>query len=253
MISFSASARYGYGGKQFIARITGRHPKFTFAYEFIGRKGGKRNEDCSADVDSPGLYITRDIDSKGRVDDDYYVVFECDGVLHKDSCDKDDAMKIGKAMDAGRSFDSIIQVWPADPLAKLLKLHRDQMAKSANHEPDHLVTVAEGSTLIDLMGVQAGQQVMTGSMRVVRQNEIARLTPLATVYASPRWEFATPKEAAKIAAAQTIDTAMKSCLAILQSLPEKEATKVLTQLNIMVSPAKNPSGRRIKSPVESTP
>lgn len=60
MISFRADAAYGYGGKQFIARVTGRHPKFTFAYEFIGRKGGKRNEDCEADVDEPGLYVLRD-------------------------------------------------------------------------------------------------------------------------------------------------------------------------------------------------
>jgi hypothetical protein len=74
-ITLSASARYGYGGKQFIARITGRDKKFTFEREFIGKKVGKRGEDTSVVVDEPGLYVERNIDSKGRSDETYQIIW----------------------------------------------------------------------------------------------------------------------------------------------------------------------------------
>ena len=110
MITLSASAAYGFGGKQFIARITGRHPKFTFAYEFIGRKGGKRNESTDADVDTPGLYITRDWTRKNVADDNFVLIIEtADGDLKEIGVEKDDAMKIAKALDDGRPFATIVE------------------------------------------------------------------------------------------------------------------------------------------------
>jgi hypothetical protein len=108
MITLNASARYGYGGKQFIARITGRNSKFTFDYEFIGKKGGKRNESSEADVDDPGLYICRDIDSKGRVEDRFRLIVGEGDAQKVVRTDKEDAMKIAKAMDSGRRFSDIV-------------------------------------------------------------------------------------------------------------------------------------------------
>lgn len=74
-VTLTASAAYGYGGKQFVARITGRHPKFVFEREFLGRKEGKRGEVSSVVVDDPGLYQERDIDRKAGTCDTYVVVF----------------------------------------------------------------------------------------------------------------------------------------------------------------------------------
>jgi hypothetical protein len=110
MITLTASAAYGFGGKQFVARITGRHEKFTFAYEFLGRKEGKRGESTSADVDTPGLYITRNWGRKNNAEDSYVLIIEKDGELEECSADKADAMKIAKALDAGRRFDEIVEV-----------------------------------------------------------------------------------------------------------------------------------------------
>lgn len=67
-IYLRADAGYGHGGKQYIARLVGRHRKFTFEREFIGRKFGKRNEGCDATVDEVGVYELREVTRKGRVD-----------------------------------------------------------------------------------------------------------------------------------------------------------------------------------------
>jgi hypothetical protein len=66
MIELKAqSSAYG-NNHQYCARITGRHPKFTFEREFIGF--------TCAYVDTPGLFVECDIDKKGRKDETYYVV-----------------------------------------------------------------------------------------------------------------------------------------------------------------------------------
>jgi len=112
-ITLSASARFGFGGKQFVARVTGRHPKFTFQYEFMGRKEGKRGESTSVEVDDAGLYVTRDVDSKGRADDSFALVYtKTDGELAKHWIDKSDAMKLAKRLDARDAID-----WTAEGTA----------------------------------------------------------------------------------------------------------------------------------------
>ena len=120
MITLTAEGRYGYEGKQFIARIVGRDAKFTFSREFVGRRSGKRNGTTEADLDTPGLYEVCDVDSKGNKDSRYILLFESsDGVLVKlrgtaDNADgidgKDAAMTIAKRMDAGESFERIVAV-----------------------------------------------------------------------------------------------------------------------------------------------
>jgi hypothetical protein len=110
-ITFSASASYGNGGKQFVARITGRDKKFTFRREFIGRKGGKRNESAEALVDDPGLYEVRDIDNKGRPDDSYFVVLEADGELRKSiALSAEYVMPIARRLDAGEDIGRIVEM-----------------------------------------------------------------------------------------------------------------------------------------------
>jgi hypothetical protein len=112
-ISLSASARYGYGGKQYIARITGRDSKFTFSREFVGRKGGKRNESAEYTTDESGLYMTCDIDSKGRKDETFYVVERQNDALVKEAITLEDAMDLAKRLDQGQSFEeAVLSMWP---------------------------------------------------------------------------------------------------------------------------------------------
>lgn len=111
VIHLTASASYGNGGKQYIARITGRDSKFTFAREFIGRKCGKRNESAEADVDDAGLYVTCDIDRKGNKGETYVIVEEKDGGLVKDNVDKDDAMTLAKLMDSVSFREASLKVF----------------------------------------------------------------------------------------------------------------------------------------------
>ena len=106
-VSLAASSDYGQTG-QYVARLTGRDSKFTFRREFIGSKSGKRGELSHADVDDPGVYELRDATRKGKVDK-YRLVLELDGELHKLVSDKEDAMAICKALDAGRVFGDIVR------------------------------------------------------------------------------------------------------------------------------------------------
>lgn len=78
MIKLIASAKYGYGGKQWIAQITGRAPKVTFARQFVGQKTGKRKDHSEYKTDEPGLYETCDIDGKGQKDYSYCVILLVD-------------------------------------------------------------------------------------------------------------------------------------------------------------------------------
>lgn len=166
MIRLNASAAYGEKG-QYIARITGRDSKFTFAREFIGRKGGKRNEETSADVDDPGVYECCDIDRKRGKDSRFVLVIkQADGTLVSRRSDKEDAMAIAKQIDAGRDFSDIV----ADD--------------------------GSGYEIVDKKEAEAKQQ------------------------------------------AQTVQTATEGCWVILQTLPEKEAKKVLKTLKDRVSPPK---------------
>ncbi len=134
-LKLSASARYGYGGKQFIARITGRHPKFTFAYAFLGRKEGPRI--TSVDIDDAGLYVTRDVDSKGRADDSYALVWvDLDGALSHLWIAKDWAMKLAKALDAGETPD-----WRTEGEGALARKAAAAAKEAAEKEQAALVTL----------------------------------------------------------------------------------------------------------------
>jgi hypothetical protein len=132
MISLSASADFGLTG-QYVARITGRDAKFTFAREFVGAKYGKRNEGTSADVDDPGLYECRDVTRKGRVDR-FWLVVEVDGQLVKLRSDKEDAMAIARALDDRRPFVEIVEASQnagSDPPVYMYEIVSPKAAKAA--------------------------------------------------------------------------------------------------------------------------
>lgn len=100
-VTLNASAEYGYGGKQYIARITGRDPKFTFAREFVGQKSGKRKEYAELVTDEPGLYLTCDIDRKGNKEETFWIIYEepMHG-LYAYPVSKEDAMDLAKRIDS---------------------------------------------------------------------------------------------------------------------------------------------------------
>lgn len=64
-VEMIARADYGQSG-QYVARITGRDAKFTFAREFVGRKTGKRKEYAEVVTDQVGLYEICDKTRKGK-------------------------------------------------------------------------------------------------------------------------------------------------------------------------------------------
>lgn len=136
-VTLSASASFGHGGKQFVARITGRHPKFTFEYQFMGRKEGKRGEGTSVAVDDPGLYITRDIDRKGRAEDSYALVYEVEGQFRKLWIAKDWAMKLAKALEANETPN-----WTEEGLGgekrRAAKAEQDEVDRAAREKASRI-------------------------------------------------------------------------------------------------------------------
>ena len=115
-IKLTASARYGYGGKQYIARIVGRDPKFTFAREFVGRKSGKRRDYSEHITDEPGLYITCDLDSKGRKEETFFLLEEIEGGLEKYTVNREQAMGLARLFDSGSTLQQAVNsVFPPKP------------------------------------------------------------------------------------------------------------------------------------------
>lgn len=109
-ITLTATARYGYGGKQYIALLTGRDPKFTFKREFVGRKEGKRRETATYTTDQPGLYMTCDLDSKGRKDETYWLLEKVGRNLEDHTCSLEKAMEIASWLDKDISFEEAVAV-----------------------------------------------------------------------------------------------------------------------------------------------
>lgn len=246
MISLSASADYGLSG-QYIANITGRHPKYTFDRQFIGRKGGKRNEVSEADVDDPGLYECCDIDKKYGKESRFYLVVDIGGDLYKFKTDKADAMIVAKALDAKRPFNEIVVGTKADPEAAALNAEYKSLKDLSIVEGDldWIGRMGRSVTLAQKVGhFESGVTVEQQKLQPVVKSEMerinARLKELAAEDKFPnnRYEIVTAKEAEKRQSAATIDTALKDCWTILQTLPAKDAKKVLAALKDKMTPLK---------------
>ncbi len=104
--NLQAQSDYGHTG-QYVARITGRHAKFTFAREFLGRKRGKSGGVSSADVDTPGLYEECNVSRKNGKSSDFWVSVDGAGAQW---VSKEMAMAIAKALDDGRAVAEIVVI-----------------------------------------------------------------------------------------------------------------------------------------------
>lgn len=95
-VKLSASSDFNTSGKQFVARVTGRGSKFPLAFEFIGRKSGKRGDVTSENVDIEGLYVEHDVTRKGATDT--YIIVWYDGIdlCRTDTVSYDDALALAK-------------------------------------------------------------------------------------------------------------------------------------------------------------
>lgn len=163
-ITLTANAKFGQSG-QFVARINGRDSKFTFNREFIGGKSGKRGETTSAEVDDPGLYEQRDVDSKGRKEDSYVLVYPTkNGDLSFVRVQKDLAMAIAKRMDAGESID-----WNRESLPRRIEMQRNVIA---GYQNKLAMTTVLDSTIGSLA---AGETVTYAQLAEEREKIVARL------------------------------------------------------------------------------
>jgi len=176
-ITLRATAKYGFGGKQYIARITGRDPKFTFAREFVGTKGGKRKEDSEYMIDEPGLYVTCDIDRKGNKDETYLIIEQDGDNLKETICDKESAMKIAKLMDKMSFQEAVDTVFPPPSEEDLIKQQIQNLTQkiknSDGKDPEGIIILEN-----NVGEWKKGQEVKRKDLVEWRQNEIKRLESL---------------------------------------------------------------------------
>jgi hypothetical protein len=135
-ITFRASAKFGFGGKQYIARITGRDAKFTFERSFIDRKEGKRREDSTAIVDEPGLYMCVDVDKHGK-DETFTLVWRGpDDELYTIHESTEEAMLIAKRLDAGEDPSDIGREEQLEILHKLNFVDEAKAVEEVEFKPN---------------------------------------------------------------------------------------------------------------------
>lgn len=111
MVTITVSSNCFGNNKQYIAHITGRAEKYTFAREFVGRKIGKRFDTTEYSTDEIGLYEDCDIDKKGSKDPGYLIVATLPtGEIGKLRSNLEDAMKIANRLDGGEQIMDMIEV-----------------------------------------------------------------------------------------------------------------------------------------------
>lgn len=106
----AVSKEYG-NNRQYIARITGRHSKFVFEREFIGRKLDRRTE---ALVDEPGCYEVTDLNKLGQKDSSYFFVLDTPSGLQSLITDAHDVAMVQKRIESGEQFCQIVQAIEQD-------------------------------------------------------------------------------------------------------------------------------------------
>ena len=164
-ITLKASAAYGYGGKQFVARISGRDSKFTFNREFLGRKEGKRGDYTEFETDEPGLYETRDVDRKGDTTEEYFVVYPAANGIASAKIDKKEAMQLAKEIESG-SADLY-----REGLRHRINFNLARIANSeSKNDPDGTVDL-DG----DVGSLKKGETVTRGRLIEERREIIAKL------------------------------------------------------------------------------
>lgn len=191
-ITLRADAKYGYGGRQYIAQITGRAPKVTFARQFVGIRYGKRNEETEHITDEVGLYELCNIDRKGNKDQRYRLVLSAPAAAEHRSVaeDAEEEERVDVAAESRAASEDLTVV----------RVDRSQAMAIAKR-------LDKGESLADFV-------------RVAGEDEITILTAA---------------QARKAAAAANVDEAVAACLAVLGSLPEREAKRVVSELRKRLS------------------
>lgn len=168
-----AQSDYETAGKQFIARLTGRDSRMTFAREFIGRRSGKRNDITSARVDQPGLYQVRDTSRKG-IDDTFSILWRLDSEVVLTEITEEQAMGL-----AGKPIADI----EAAGLAQEIIACAAQIATMEAKDPAELVTVKEGY-LEGLSGLEPGPHPRSECI-AARRAHLARLNAASVAMDAP--------------------------------------------------------------------
>jgi hypothetical protein len=169
-ITLSSSSAYGKSG-DYVARINGRHSKFTFEREFLG-KGDKR-------IDVPGLYEIRDIDKKGRKDDTFAVVFRYGEGLRKLWIGSDAAMAAAREIDEGADAGKVAAragavVWETE-IERLRKLAPDATERTEREIMDLPKGTHPVSTVIEARERELAVLVGVKDERATIEAEIAAL------------------------------------------------------------------------------
>jgi hypothetical protein len=237
MITLTAQADYGHSG-QYIARLTGRDPKFTFQRTFIGHKGSKRNETSTVDVDEPGLYECCDISRKHGKEPRYVLVVDIDDDLVDLPSDKEDALKIARALES-RPFADIVVGHYAHIDARTAYQHLQECRKLRVVEgsPDWIGRLNSEVTLKCAVGDwTAGSTLTLAKLQPALETEMARLEDLLAnleaqgKYPQTGYQILSAREAEQRQAAATIEEAVTQCRQILADLPAPTIKKVLAAL-----------------------
>lgn len=133
-IDLTASAAFGKSG-HYVARITGRDSKFTFARDFVGRNEGKRGETRRFTTDAEGMFITCDIDRRGGRDEEFWllVVHPVRNVLVKTVLSREEAMTFATQLDKGVALIDLYRTERKDAIEGLLRETLTKLAKDADH------------------------------------------------------------------------------------------------------------------------
>jgi hypothetical protein len=114
-IELQAVGGFGYEGRQYIARITGRDPKVQFKREFVGRRSGRRNETTSFVTDEGGLFETCFSNKRGKIRH-YMLILPFGDRLVSLTCELQEALVIAKRLGAGEPLESFVVVETGDPV-----------------------------------------------------------------------------------------------------------------------------------------
>jgi hypothetical protein len=168
-----------------------------------------------------------------------------DGELMSLNADKEDAMTISKMMDAGRPFSEIVVGTKADPETASVVSRYLAIKKLLLFSPTEQLLASDYTLMTPVGPYVSGTVVKQSDLQPVINDEMKSLSALMTEQRLAgksqidKYEIVTAKEAEKKQSAQTIDTALDGCWAILKTLPLKDAKKVLAELKIKFTPPKD--------------
>jgi hypothetical protein len=202
MITLTADSKCYGSTSQYMARITGRDPKFTFRREFTGKKD---RSTTTAYIDEPGLFEMCDIDKKGRKEQSYWIV------VPKPETNTD-AERLVALNIGSRNLDGGDSTTVAAQIAKRLDA---------------------GEVIADMIEMETRDE----EQRYFADADDSGVTGWRTRTVA-RWHFRLRSKSAskKASATATIDQAVEQCWAILQSFPERETKKILTALKLRATP-----------------